>query len=91
MPLTPQKSNFISELMNWSALELQQRAVAQDLIARWNLNAIGSGLDDVTVQAVFPHLTAQEITDAVVAAQAVLTAMGDNVSGQATNLIKMKG
>lgn len=93
MALTTQQTNFISELMAWSEAQLRLRDVGRNLVARWDLNGVLGKLDNEMIQAVstFAHLDAQKVVDGVTALQAVNTALGDDVSGQATNLIKMKG
>lgn len=91
MALSAQNSNLISELMNWSEIELAQRDKANNLLARWNQNGTFDALTDEDVAAVFPHLTKSEVSNGINALSAVLTALGDNTSGQATNLIKLKG
>jgi len=91
MALTPQQQNFVSELMNLGEVVLQQRATAQNLVSRWNLNSLSGSMSDGDVALIFPHLTTTEIASAVTALQEVLVALGDDVTGQATNLIKLKG
>lgn len=89
--LSAQNRNFIVDLTNWSEAMLEQRDEAAMLQARWNQNGIGAQLTDEDIQAVFPHLTAGEVTNAINAVNAVLAALGDYTSGQAVNLVKLKG
>ena len=65
----------------------------QRLIDRWNNNALSGDLVNAELLAIpeFSHLTAAEVTGAITAFQAVLTALGDSSSGQLTNIIKMEG
>jgi len=93
MALTAQQQNFIGELMAWAEIELRQRATGQNLAARWELNGVLAKLDDASIQALpsFAHLDAQKIIDGVSALLTVNTALGNDVSGQAVNLIKLKG
>jgi hypothetical protein len=93
MALTAQQQNFISELQAWANRELEQRQKAEELNARWNLNQFNQKLSDEDIQAIgsFSHLTAQIVTDGVVAMQEVLQALGDDVDGYATNLYRLKG
>lgn len=88
-----QQQNFISELMACSEDILRVRVKVRELVARWNLNQTLGKLSDEQLQAYgsFEHLTVQKVTDAVTAVQAVDAALGDDASGQATNLIKLKG
>lgn len=91
MALSAQNSNLISEMMNWAEVELAQLDKAHNLLARWNQNDVFNILTDPDVEAVFPHLTKSEIVEAINAITAVSTALGDFTSGQAVNLIKLKG
>jgi hypothetical protein len=93
MPVSPQSQNFISELMQWAEIELAQLDKAQSLRARWDQNAIADNIDDATIIETesFAHLTEQKIVDGVTAMTAVITALGDFSSGQAVNLLKLKG
>lgn len=93
MALTSQQQNFISEMLSWAETELRQRDIARNLAARWNLNGLLAKLDDESVQSVaaFEHLDAQKVIDGVSTLQIVVTTLGDDVSGQATNLIKLRG
>lgn len=91
--LPAQQQNFISELMAWSQQQLKVREIGRDLVARWNLNGTLGKLSDEQLRAYvsFDHLTVQKVIDAVTALQSVDAALGDDSSGQATNLIKLKG
>ena len=91
MALSAQNSNLISEMMNWAEIELAQRDKARNILARWNQNDVFNTLTDVDVTAVFPHLDKSEVAEGINAITAVNTALGDDVSGQAVNLIKLKG
>lgn len=95
-PLPAQQSNFISELMVWADDQLRVRVKGRELVARWNLNGtLGTlgKLSNEQLQAIsaFEHLDVEKVTNAVTALQAVNEALGDDVSGQATNLLKLKG
>lgn len=89
--LTAQQQNLISELETWADAELQQRSKAENIAARWNLNDVFNQIDDAGVEAVFPHLTKSKISNGINAVNAVVSALGDDVSGQAVNLIELKG
>lgn len=92
MALSSQNHNFIQECVDQAANVLSLRDELEDVVARWNLNGVSSALtdEDIAADASFSHLTKAEVTSCITAFQAVLTALGDNTSGQATNLIKMK-
>lgn len=93
MALTAQFQNEISNMMNLSEQILDLRQELQLLDARWNQNDMFNQINDVDIQAIaaFAHLTKSEIANAITAFNAILTALGDNSTGQAVNLIKMKG
>lgn len=66
------------------------------LIAEWNQNDIFNLLNDTDLSenGSFAHLTKSEIANAInaiTAITAVDTALGDYVTGQVTNLIKLRG
>ncbi len=93
MALSNQEQNFVSELMALGAELLSVQHDIQTLAARWNQNGLGSSIDDTGLAEIstFAHLTAAEVSSGVTAVQAVDTALGDYVSGQSANLIKLKG
>jgi plasmid maintenance system antidote protein VapI len=93
MALSAQNSNFISELTTKSEMILDLQREIDVLVARWNQNDMFNALTDVDIQAVaaFAHLTKSEVSNAVNAVTAVSTALGDLTTGQAVNLLKMKG
>lgn len=91
MALTDQQQNLVSDMMIWAEIETAQLDKAHNIVARWNLNDVFNQIDDAEVAERFPHLDKGKITEAINAIQAVRTALGDNVSGQVTNLIKLKG
>lgn len=91
MALTAQDSNLISEMMNWAETELAQLDKARNILARWNQNGVFDRLTDNDVTGTFPHLVKGEVVEAINAITAVSTALGDFSSGQAVNLIKLKG
>lgn len=91
MSLSVQNTNLISELLEYAETELSQRDKAQNLIARWNNNDVFNQLNDGDIQAIFSWLDKSKVSNGVNATTAILTALGDDVSGQAVNLIKLKG
>lgn len=90
---TDQEQNFVTDTMNLSQIILNDRTALENLIARYNNNQFGSSLSDAKLAGLTStaHLTLAKIQNAVTAFNALLTALGDDVSGEATNLIKMKG
>lgn len=86
-----QDQNFVRELMDIAESVLGDRTVIENLYARWNLN----GHSAITTEQLggipeFAHLSQSDLANCVTALNTILTALGDNVSGQATNLIKMR-
>lgn len=93
MALTAQESNFITRLQTLSDDTLDLRHRMQEEIARYNGNEFGTSITDADLQEKtdFQHLTQAKMQSAITALNVVLTALGDDVSGQAINLIKMQG
>lgn len=93
MPLTTQESNFISRLQALSLEVLDIRHRIQQEYALYNAEGFGVAITDADLQEVdaFKHLTQSKMWNTITALNAVTTALGDDVSGQAVNLIKMKG
>lgn len=92
MALTKQKENFVQDVINMSNELLSTQKAIQLLDARWNQNTFsGITLEELQEKAEFSHLTPDKLAGAITALNAVDTALGDDSSGQATNLIKMKG
>lgn len=91
--LTPQQQNFLSELLQTAEAELALRNKKRELIARWNLNefAVIFKSDAIKSNQTFEHLDIDKVVSGITAFEAVLAALGDDVSGQATNLIKLRG
>ena len=93
MALTNQESNFISRITTIAAQTLELREQMKEEIALYNAEGFGESISDADLQSVaaFQHLTQSKMWNVITAFNAVLTALGDDVSGQAVNLIKMKG
>lgn len=91
--MNPQEMNFVSELMQAGEDILNLRTRLQLLRSRYTLNAFDSSITDqeLAETPTFAHLTQAELVSGVSAIDAVLNALGDNISGQATNLIRLKG
>ena len=93
MGLSAQQQNFLSELQQDAESVLAQRNTLREIIARWNLNDFSSifATGDIKESPTFAHLDKEKVSNAITAFQQVLDALGDDVSGQATNLLKLKG
>lgn len=87
-----QQENFVVRLINNSQKMLDLRDEMQRDIALYNGLDFGSVLTDGALAAVerLAYLQQSDIWNAITAQSAVLTALGDDVSGQAVNLIKMQ-
>ena len=92
---TAQEQNFIVDMIGLTAelLDLQVRLSA--IRARYNQNTFGSTLVDAkftdpTVVNTMGHLTQAKLTSAISSIDALLTAFGDNVSGNQVNFIKFQ-
>lgn len=88
MALTSQRNNFIQNLIDLSDQLLKDEQQIDLLVAEWNLNGYSSMINS-DIQVNYPALTITLITNAITAIEAVQTALGDKVSGQQTNLIKI--
>ena len=93
MALSNQFQNEITRIITLAEETLRIRYDMELLIARWNQNDMFNQLNDPDIQAItgFGHLTVSEVANAISAFTSILGALGDNTSGQAVNLIKMKG
>ena len=93
MALTQQESNFVSRLQQLAEETLALRHKIQEEIALYNAEAFGTTITDPDLQevAAFKHITQAEMVSTITALSAIITALGDDTSGQAINLIKLKG
>jgi hypothetical protein len=89
--MSPQEQNFVSDLSAWAEAMLALRADGRALSARWYVNDFAAALESAPISVVFPHLDAAKIAAAVTALVTTLDALGDDASGQAVNLIKLRG
>lgn len=90
MAFTTQQANFVYELQQAAAAQLSLRDTLENLSARWVQNDFFNEMDEAEVAAGTNGVTKGEIIEAINAINAVLTALGDNQTGQAVNLIKLK-
>jgi hypothetical protein len=101
MALSAQNSDFISRGITRSAAILQLRADLELELGQWNLDGVYDALTDEDIAAKFPHLTKGKVVEYINAIKAILVALGtkdgngdpvhNDISGQAANLIKMRG
>lgn len=91
MALTDQQQNFISDLMAWAEVELQQRDKAIALVKRFDLNDMFNLMIEGDVPLIFPHLVKGEIIEAINALKAVRDVLNDNSEIHANSLWLMKG
>jgi hypothetical protein len=89
MALTNQDSNFLSELIALANDQLEIQNREQDIVARWNNNDLFNTLVSADIEAAYPGITKDEVVAGITAFNAVLTALGDDTSGQASNLFKL--
>jgi len=93
MAMTDQQQNFISEVMTTADEIIKMNNKLDQLIARWNLNDSTTNINNADFNAIaaLAHLNKTKFSAAITAFQAIQTALGDKVTGQITNLIKLKG
>ena len=93
MSLTQQESNFVSRIQQLADKALTLRHEIQEEIALYNAEAFGTTITDSDLQEVsaFKHITQAEMVNTITALSAIITSLGDDSSGQAINLIKLKG
>lgn len=91
--MTDQEQNFVSRQMDLAADLigiLNRIKLAQ---AEWNNNDFFNQITDQDLASIsgFAHLTAAKLSNSITAITAVETALGDDVTGQLVNLIKLRG
>lgn len=93
MAMTAQEQNIISDVMNLSQEALDLQTAIQRLRARWDQNDVFNQVTDQELGeiATFAHLTISEVANAIGALDDINTVLGDYVTGEAVNLVKMKG
>lgn len=89
MALTNQDSNFLSEMIALAKAQLELQNREQDIVARWNNNDLFNTLVSEDVEAAYPGITKAEVIAGINAFNTILTALGDDTSGQASNLFKL--
>jgi len=89
MAWTNQGSNFIAEQIAVAKELLALRDKMRNLVARYNNNDMANQLVSADIEAAYSGLDKAEIVAGITAFNAVLTALGDDTSGQASNLFKL--
>lgn len=89
MALNTQDSNFLSDMIQLAKDQLAVQNREQDLVARYNNNDMFNTLVSADIEAAYPGITKDEVVAGITAFNAVLTALGDDTSGQASNLFRL--
>lgn len=89
MAFTSQDSNWIAEEIAAAKELLALRDKIRNIVARWNNNDMFNQLQTEDVEAAFEGINKAEVTAAINAFNAVITALGDDTTGQASNLFKL--
>lgn len=88
--ITTQESNFTAEVITLSGLILDLKPRIDEVIGAWNANGFSVSIDGDGLAAAWPGLTKQELVDAITGLIAVQAAIGDYVSGHASNFVKLR-
>lgn len=93
MALTAQQQNFMSRLQQMAQETRTLRNQIKEEIALYNAKGFGVDITDAELENIpsFEHLTQSDLWNCITALQGVIDALGDEVSGQLVNLIKMIG
>jgi len=89
MAWTNQDSNFIAEQIAVAKELLALRDKMRNLVARFNNNDMANQLVSADIEAAYTGLDKNEIVAGITVFNTVLTALGDDTSGQASNLFKL--
>lgn len=89
MAFTTQDSNWIAEEIALAKDTLAIRDRWRDIVARWNNNDLFNLLETEDIEAAFNGINKAEVTAAINAFNAVITALGDDTTGQVSNLYKL--
>jgi hypothetical protein len=89
MAFTTQDSNWIAEEIAAAQETLALRDKLRNIVARWNNNDMFNQLQTEDIEAAFDGINKAEVTAAINAFNAVITALGDDTTGQASNLFKL--
>lgn len=89
MPLTKQDSNWIAEEIALAKDTLVIRDRWRNLVARWNNNDLFNQLVSADIEESYDGINKAEVTAAINAFTAVINALGDDTTGQASNLFKL--
>lgn len=88
--LTPAQSDWVSHMKQEATVLLDSQERVKRLVAEYNAEGYSSVITDAALlDSGFPDLTNARVIAGVVAVSAVDTALGDLVSGQSGNLLKL--
>ena len=88
--MEPQEQNIVSDGITLAQQSLALRDSITEYAGRWNNNSFSTTITDADLAAIpdFQHLDETKLAALVTALNTITTALGDNSSGQAVNLIK---
>lgn len=89
MALTNQDSNWIADEITLARETLALRDKWRNVVARWNNNDLFNQLLTEDIEEAFPGIDKAEVTAGINAFNAVINALGDDTTGQASNLYKL--
>lgn len=91
--LTNQEQRFITRAREDAMTLLNMRDELTRLVALYNAKGFGASILDADFAETpnFDQYTQSDVWNVVTAFNSVLDALGDNVSGEAVNLIKFQG
>jgi hypothetical protein len=90
--LTGKQSDWVTHLKQEAVILLESRTRIEELIAEYNNEGYSSTITDVDLEdSGFPSMTNAKMIAGVVAITSVQTALGDLSTGQAVNLLAIKG
>lgn len=89
MAWTKQDSNWVSEEIALAKDTPAIRDRWRNIVARWNNNDMFNQLETEDIEAAYPGINKAEVTAAINAFTAVINALGDDTTGQASNLFKL--
>jgi hypothetical protein len=91
--ITTQEGNFTADVIDLVAgingvLDLMPQI--DEIIGAWNSNQYATSIDPDGLAAAYPGLTKQKLIDNITGLTAIQTAVGDYVSGHASNFVKLR-
>lgn len=93
MALTAKQQNWLTRLTNEAETLLASQNRIQELVAEYNNEGYSTAIETSELQEnqTFAHLTNEKMVNGVVAVTTVDTALGSLSSGQALNLLALRG